>query len=300
MNIIKFQILVLIDKYNKVTDVARELDIKQPTVTFHMKSLEKDMGIPLYSAQQGRIILTNAGKAILPHAKQILSLIDTVNRTVQQYSSLEQGEVYINTDSLAAENILPEFMSRFASEYPGIEVRSQIFKGSSEEDSEGVCSLFVRSEKQPGSTAGQDFTNNILLQEDQFVLVYAKNHPLMMSPSVKPSDLSNILFVEYESQGLLEQFTEQFTAHTNIHLWKRIAVSTPQAALRAVSEGNTITFLPLSMLASSPANVTAIAIPGLEEKDTMFATYLYRRKTLSPAASAFWDYISLQMHPSDS
>ena len=291
MNVIKFQILVLIDRYNKVTDVARELQMKQPTVSFHMKSLEKDMGVPIYSAQQGRMMLTDAGRAILPHAKQILALTDTVKRTVQQFSSLGQGDVLIQADSLAAENVLPEVMSRFASEYPGITVRSSLIGDSSGEGNAEDSFLLARTEKQPLPQEPES-SDYVLLQQDQLVLVSAKDHPLLMSNSVKPSDLSQILFVDYESQGLLGKYTEQFTEQTNIHLWKRVSAATPQAALRTVSLGNAFTFLPASMLSSTSANIISMPIPGLEENDTRLCTYLYRRKNLSPAASAFWNFIT--------
>ncbi|GIP44272.1 LysR family transcriptional regulator [Paenibacillus sp. J45TS6] len=291
MNVIKFQILVLIDRYNKVTDVARELQMKQPTVSFHMKSLEKDMGVPIYSAQQGRMMLTDAGRAILPHAKQILALTDTVKRTVQQFSSLGQGDVLIHADSLAAENVLPELMSRFASEYPGITVRNSLIGDSSGEGNAEDSFLLARTEKQPLPQEPES-SDYVLLQQDQLVLVSAKDHPLLMSDSVKPSDLSQILFVDYESQGLLGKYTEQFTEQTNIHLWKRVSAATPQAALRTVSLGNAFTFLPASMLSSTSANIISMPIPGLEEQDTRLCTYLYRRKDLSPAASAFWNFIT--------
>lgn len=44
MNIMKLNIVVLIEKYKKVTDVAAELGLKQPTVSFHMKNLEAELG----------------------------------------------------------------------------------------------------------------------------------------------------------------------------------------------------------------------------------------------------------------
>ena len=50
MNYMKLHILVLIEKYKKVTDVAAELGLKQPTVTFHMKSLEAELGTPLFQS----------------------------------------------------------------------------------------------------------------------------------------------------------------------------------------------------------------------------------------------------------
>lgn len=46
MNLLKLEIVVLIKKYKKLTIVAEQLGVKQPTITFHIKSLEEELGVP--------------------------------------------------------------------------------------------------------------------------------------------------------------------------------------------------------------------------------------------------------------
>lgn len=45
LNLLKLHIVELLDKHQKITAVADLLGLKQPTVTFHMKNLEKEMGL---------------------------------------------------------------------------------------------------------------------------------------------------------------------------------------------------------------------------------------------------------------
>ena len=61
MNLLKLEIVVLIKKYKKLTIVAEQLGVKQPTITFHIKSLEEELGVPLFELRSGRYFLTEAG-----------------------------------------------------------------------------------------------------------------------------------------------------------------------------------------------------------------------------------------------
>lgn len=91
MNITKLQIVVLIEKYKKVTDVAAELGLKQPTVSFHMKSLETELGTSLFQYRSGRVLLTEAGRALYQYAVRIVSLAVEAERSVKQFSSSLPG-----------------------------------------------------------------------------------------------------------------------------------------------------------------------------------------------------------------
>ncbi|MBY0055018.1 LysR family transcriptional regulator [Brevibacillus agri] len=74
MNITKLEIVMLLSKYKKVSSVAEVMRIKQPTVTFHMKSLEEYYGVRLFEQRGGVILLTEAGNALLHYASKITAL----------------------------------------------------------------------------------------------------------------------------------------------------------------------------------------------------------------------------------
>lgn len=44
LNLIKLEIVELLNKHKKITTVADKLGLKQPTVTYHLKNLEQQLG----------------------------------------------------------------------------------------------------------------------------------------------------------------------------------------------------------------------------------------------------------------
>jgi len=95
MNFIKLDILVLLDQHKKITAVADALGVKQPTVTFHMKSLEEQYGVPLFETYGGRYKLTRAGNALLHYARKIRALGLEAGRIMAEQRSPEKGIFHI-------------------------------------------------------------------------------------------------------------------------------------------------------------------------------------------------------------
>src|SRR4051794_26601459 len=74
MSILKMRLIVLLDRYKQVTAVAKALNMKQPTISFHMKNMEAEWGVKLFQSRTGRVILTEAGQTLLQYATQIDAL----------------------------------------------------------------------------------------------------------------------------------------------------------------------------------------------------------------------------------
>ena len=71
MSLLKMRIIVLLEKLKKVTAVADELGMKQPTISFHMRKLEEEWGASLFEMKTGKVILTQSGKLLHHYALQI-------------------------------------------------------------------------------------------------------------------------------------------------------------------------------------------------------------------------------------
>ncbi|MCM3784685.1 LysR family transcriptional regulator [Neobacillus mesonae] len=289
MNLIKFQILVLIDKWNKVTDVAKELDMKQPTVSFHMKSLEKDMGTALYFSTRGRIMLTEAGKAILPYAKQMLQLGTKARETALLFSELNQGSIQIKSDLITAEYVLPKLMSEFALHYPGIRITHRLYDESLDQGNEEGF-LLAKLDK-PDKITETGTSDRLLLHSDKLILLVPENHPFTHDLPLQAGELSKWMFVEYEDSGWITNRVERFTEITGVHLWRRMSLATPEAAKRVVAQGKAITFFPASGVKASDKGVAAVPIPGFNNEDSTINTFLYKNNDLTPAADQFWSFV---------
>ena len=51
------------------TAAAKELYCTQPALSYQIRSLEKELGLPLFERSTTRVVLTAAGRAFVPHAE---------------------------------------------------------------------------------------------------------------------------------------------------------------------------------------------------------------------------------------
>jgi len=67
-----------------ITKAARELRIRQPSVTQQIRPLEKEHGLILYKIKGSRgIELTPAGRILLKYAKKTLLLVDNLEKEIR-------------------------------------------------------------------------------------------------------------------------------------------------------------------------------------------------------------------------
>lgn len=178
MNIMKLKIVILLEKYKKVTDVAAELGLKQPTVSFHMKNLENEFGTPLFQYRSGRVLLTDAGRALYQYALKIVSLTAEAERTVKQFSSPTQGTLKLEASYIPATYILPKALIQFMKQYPGINNSMSIQSDTLLK--ERLRSREIQMAILHTSDWHDESFNFQLVVRDEPVIIFAPSHPLQL------------------------------------------------------------------------------------------------------------------------
>ncbi len=103
------------------TRAAEELFVTQAAVSHQIKSLEDQLGLQLFQRRNRRLILTEAGQALLPAMTDALDAMETAIAKVKRRD--ETGVLTVATmDSLAATWLMPR-LARFRTENPDIDVR---------------------------------------------------------------------------------------------------------------------------------------------------------------------------------
>jgi LysR family transcriptional regulator, repressor for citA len=104
------------------------LFISQPTVTVHIKQLEKEVGAVLFKRDGRKVILTEEGRRYLVHAKKMLALHE---EGIQDLHSFQQGYTSLLTlgiSPLIADTILPFVLKQFIQTHPQIEISVKIIE----------------------------------------------------------------------------------------------------------------------------------------------------------------------------
>ena len=104
------------------------LGLSQPAVSLQIKRLEELLGNKLFKKQGQRQVLNQHGEILMPLAKQLLQVNDTILQTFS--SEVLAGKVRLGIPSEFAATVLPAIIGDFVSLYPDValEVKSELSK----------------------------------------------------------------------------------------------------------------------------------------------------------------------------
>jgi DNA-binding transcriptional LysR family regulator len=113
---------VLIADHGTFTAAARRAHVSQPALTASIRRLEDQIEARLFDRGRRGAELTDAGRALLPHARAALVAVDEGRRAVERLGALEAGEVRIGGGSTACTYLLPPVLSIFRRKHPRVAI----------------------------------------------------------------------------------------------------------------------------------------------------------------------------------
>ncbi len=105
---------------------AEMLFIAQPTVSQHIRQLERSLGIPLFERVGKRVRLTQAGRRFLPHAKRLL---EDWNSGLEDLRAWRQGyteKLQIVVSPMIARTSLAHLIHRYTRLHPDVDIAIRI------------------------------------------------------------------------------------------------------------------------------------------------------------------------------
>lgn len=292
MNIVKLKIVVLIEKYKKISDVAGVLGLKQPTVTFHMKSLEEELGTAIFDTRRGRVILTEAGRALLYYAQRITSLTDEAINIVADFDTLERGTLRIGAGLMPGNYYLPAVAGRFMRQFPGIHLDIKI-----RADDEIVrmlqqadIDLAVMHTNQP--FAGDNLECEVL-EEDEIVLIYPAEHSFAALKKIEVNQIAQERFIQHAEGSFIRGFSERWASANQVNLWNSAGMDSPEAVKLAVQSRIGISFYTKRglLVMDAPAGVRTAPLPGNTVPDPQI-TLVYRKdRPITAAGREFASFL---------
>lgn len=104
------------------THAAELCRVAQPSLSKQIRSLEHELGAPLFNRVRGDVTLTQAGEVLLPLARRILADVETATRQVRELTGLRRGRVRLGATPSLCAGLLADAIAGFRLRYPGIEI----------------------------------------------------------------------------------------------------------------------------------------------------------------------------------
>ncbi|ANS77335.1 transcriptional regulator [Paenibacillus yonginensis] len=241
LNLLKLRIVELLEKHHKITTVAEILELKQPTVTFHMKNMERDFGVKLFDTRMGKIILTDAGYALHHYAVKIGALAAEAQRAVTEFDALRKGSLRIGASYVPATYLLPEVLHRFSTKYPGIHISLSV------KTAPAIRDMLEKHSIDLGIISTEPFMSPELqtetICEDDLVLIFSPNHILAADPQPTAEQIASSSFVLHGAESSTRRLTERWLEGNRRRLPSYLEFDSLEAIKQAVILGEHVSFV---------------------------------------------------------
>lgn len=237
----KLRIVELLAKHHKITAVADILELKQPTVTFHMKNMERDFGVKLFEARMGRVLLTDAGKALHHYAVKINELAEEAQRAIGEFDTLRKGELKIGASYVPATYLLPGMLHRFSAMYPGVKLSLCV------KTAPVIQGMLERREIDLALLSANALESSDLRMEpvceDELVLIFSPDHALASTSRPSPRQIAACYFVMHGSESSTRHLTERWLQEHGRQLPIGLELDSLEAIKQTVMLGEHVSFV---------------------------------------------------------
>jgi DNA-binding transcriptional LysR family regulator len=104
------------------TRASATLHLSQPAISRRLHLLERELGAPLFERVRSGAVLTEAGRAFLPHAEALLASMRDAVDAVKSLHGV-QGTVTLAVVGTLASTTLTERLRRFREAHPAVDLR---------------------------------------------------------------------------------------------------------------------------------------------------------------------------------
>lgn len=232
MNLQQLKIMVLIAEHKKITAVAEVMNLKQPTVTFHMKKLEQYAGLPLFVMKHKKVFITDAGNALLHYARRIVSWADEAELVLDDYRQLKKGKVTIGASNTPAIYFLPKLIGKMQELYPHIDISLHV------QNSPQIVDMLKNFEIDFGMAAEHHIDDPDLiakpLYEDELGLVMPPAHPLGKADPIPVGSLSEERWILREKGSASRRMMEEWAMQHHMEFKATLELGATEAIKQAV------------------------------------------------------------------
>lgn len=118
-----YRIFYYVAKYGNVTRAAEILINSQPNLTRSIKTLEGELGCPLFIRNSHGMKLTPEGERLFEHVRIAFENIEAGEAEIIESRNLEKGSVYVAASEVALHCVLLPVLKKYRTLYPGVRLK---------------------------------------------------------------------------------------------------------------------------------------------------------------------------------
>jgi LysR family transcriptional regulator, low CO2-responsive transcriptional regulator len=217
-----------------VTRAAERLLVTQPAVTRTVTALEQELGTALFERLPRGVRLTEAGRTLHEHTRQIFGLVESASQALEDLRGLHHGRLrFAATPSLAV-HLVPKVLVRFRRRFPDIDVHFELAAAAALFDRlrNGVIEFgLIDVAPAPAGVEAETFG------EDRLVAVASPRNPITRARSISATKFLVQGLIVRRADGAKSSYVERELLRQGINVRPQLVFDSSEAVKRAVAAG---------------------------------------------------------------
>ncbi|MFQ5643690.1 MAG: LysR family transcriptional regulator [Thiogranum sp.] len=260
------------------SSAAEHLYLTQPAVSKRIAALENELDARLFDRIGRTVTLTEAGRALLPRARNILVEMEDSVRAISNLSGAVHGTLRFATSHHIGLHRLPPALKRFTQAHPEVRLDIRFM------DSEEACAAVEHGELELGIVTLPpaplpNLTTRTVWQDPLGIMV-STHHPLAGRSGVKLNELAQHPAILPAASTYTRQIAERAFATLGLKLDVALSTNYLETIRMLTSVGIGWSLLPVTML---DARTRKLSVRELSLQRSLGVVY-HRERTLSNAA----------------
>jgi len=284
----QFRVFEAVANRLSFTQAAKALHLSQPAVSMQVKTMEDQVGLPLFEQLGKQIYLTEAGQEMYHYSRAIRQLLDEAEDVINALKGAHQGRLTISVAS-TANYFIPALLGTFHERFPGVTVSLDVTNRETllQQLDENQVDLVVMGQPPEGANLASG-----IFMENPLVIVAPPDHVLATQKSIPFTRLEDEVFLTRErgsgTRGAIERFFEQHGVQLNTGM----EIASNEAIKQSVQAGLGLGLLSRHTLDMELA-LKKLAILDVEDFPIVRHWYVMHRKgkRLSTVAQAFKQFL---------
>lgn len=267
------------------TKAALKLGYAQSSVTAQIQALETELEVPLFDRIAKKIILTDAGRRLLPYAQELSKMHNMAKDALRSQEELA-GTLSIGAPESLAAFRLPGIIREYRQRFPKVKIILR--PGLCWEMNEMVRSgeLDMAFLLQPEAN-DRDLHREVLIEE-KMALIAQTGHPLALLPRVEASHLKDETILYTEPGCTYRNLFEQELNSHGIFPDMRLEFWSIEAIKQCVMAGLGVSLLPLITVRQELIDRKLERLVWNDQPQQLATQVVYHeRKWKSPALEEF-------------
>jgi DNA-binding transcriptional LysR family regulator len=267
------------------SQAAESLHLTQPAISKRISGLEEQLGVALFDRVGRRIALTEAGRVLLPRARQLLLELEDMKRAVGNLTGPVTGVLRVGTSHHIGLHRLPPVLRAFSTGFRDVRLDLRFI------DSEEAYDAVLSGDLELGIVTLPPVPDDRLVArevwDDPLAFVAGTGHPLARQETVTLADLTRHAAILPSSSTFTRQIASRLFQESGLELQVSMTTNYLETIKMMASIGLGWSVLPASM---ADAGLRMLTIPGIHLRRSLGVVY-HPRRTLSRAAAAMLELL---------